>query len=368
MGRRLAIGTMGVVVGVLGLEWALRARQPLAIPFHNELHPYVMFRAPGNVTWQSDGASPSSRAGVPAVEHTNQDGLRVPSAGYDVPRKKPPGQIRLAVLGGSTVRVGTTFDVTLPGALKRRLVADFPDLAIEVLNAGIISAISKQELVYLVTTLLDYELDAILVYDGINDSGQMLYFEQRPDVPYFFGALELAWARHVDDRQAPLWRLIPGRSAIAAALWPGRFGPRADVNPVAAEALIADAGRRATYAAAHGANWMRMHRIAGAYGIPTFFVLQPTSLYGPGGVAAEATGRSPELYANFLVYEALREDAGRVASAGVQVLDLADRWPDPRLYYDGAHVFDEVNDLIAGEIAGFLGPALPAAAGRASRR
>ena len=41
---------------------------------------------------------------------------------------------------------------------------------------------------------------------------------------------------------------------------------------------------------------------------------------------------------------------------GVRVLDMAGAFPDPRLYYDGAHVYDEVNDMIAEPIAAFLMP------------
>jgi hypothetical protein len=128
------------------------------------------------------------------------------------------------MIGGSTVRIGTRFDVTLPGALKRTLQARYPGADMEVINGGIISAISRQELIFLLTTLVDYALDILLVYDGINDSGQMLYYEKRPNFPYNYRVIEEAWTQYVTGRREPLWRLALHRSAILQSLWPKKFG------------------------------------------------------------------------------------------------------------------------------------------------
>lgn len=359
--RALLFVSVSLVFGLSVAELLLRTQAaPSRIPFHNVLHPYVMFRAPADVTWQSSGPSPSSRTGEIAVEMTNADGFRTPAVGYAIPRTKPAGQTRIAVVGGSTVRVGTSFDASLPGALRRALRGRYPDRDIEVINAGIISAISGQELVQLVTELVDFDLDLVVVYDGINDSGQMLYFEHRPNFPYFFGALEGAWSGYLEDRRASLLRLFMSRSALAGFLWPDLFVPMERAIVVAPEQLIADGALRQRYARAHQANWAKMHRIAGAYGIASYFVLQPTSLYGlfPNGRRTDAAPSA--LYANFLVYEDVRAHAVELArTEGIRYLDLAALLPVDS-FYDGAHVYDDVNEHIAAEIEAFIAPDLDA--------
>ena len=107
------------------------------------------------------------------VHHfTNQDGLRVEALDYDLPKRKPIGQWRAAVLGSSAVQLGTTYEDSLPGALRTVLRARYPRRGIEVINAGIQSAVSRQTIAHLLFTVKDYSPDLVIVYDGI----------QRPDV------------------------------------------------------------------------------------------------------------------------------------------------------------------------------------------
>jgi hypothetical protein len=359
-----------LLIAVLIAELILERRKPLKIPFLNELYPYVMFRPPENYAWRSSEPSPSSRKGEYAIAYTNEDSLRIESPDYQLSKKKPVGQIRIAVIGGSTVHIGTRFEVTLPGALKRNLLARYPGRNIEVINAGIISAISRQELILLITTLVDYELDILVIYDGINDSGQMLYFERRPNFPYHYGALENAWSEYLSGIRGPAWKQIMSRSAIAQTLWPSRFTLPYVPNRALPEEIINDSYLRQTYADAYLDNWNKIARVCGAYNIEPFFVLQPTSLYGlfPNGRLSDYD--SPALYANYLVYEDFREEVRRFAKQKPElgVLDLSNFLPDPTRFYDGAHVYDEVNDTIAEEIAGLISPRIDASSDRVGLR
>ena len=65
------------------------------------------------------------------------------------------------MLGGSTTQLASTFDTTLPGALKLLLQRRYPGRDIEVINAGIQSCVSRQSLVQLVTTVVDYHPDMV---------------------------------------------------------------------------------------------------------------------------------------------------------------------------------------------------------------
>ena len=348
-----------IISAILVTESILDERNPPAIPFHNTLYPYVVFRPPSNTEWQSDEPSPSSRTGEIAIEYSNKDGLRVESSDYQLTPEKPKGQFRIVVIGGSTVRIGTRFDVTLPGALKRILNRRFPQSDIEVINAGITSAISRQELIYLITTLVDYEPDMLIVYDGINDSGQMLYYERRPDFPYNFSVMERAWAQYATAKTESVWQHIVSRSAILSNFL-GKTGTQGDLlNPVSAKVLINDKALRTSYAKAHIDNWEKIRRVCAAYGIQPYFVLQPTSLYGlfPEG-KKQRTLPTPvydNLHANYLVYEEFRKTAAEFSKRypDTGTLDLSSMLPTDA-FYDGAHIYDDVNDIVAARLAGLI--------------
>ena len=357
----IALATLILTIGVI--ESVLPAMKPPEIPFHNVLYPYVEFRGPANAVWRSPERTPSSRNQEFAVEFTNGDSLRIESASYKLDKKKPASQIRIAILGGSTVRIGTRFDVTLPGALKRTLNSRYPGRDIEVINGGIISAISRQELVFLVTTLIDYEPDILIVYDGINDTGQMLYYEKRPNFPYNYKVMEEAWKQYVAGYKEPLWRQALNRSNILARLWPQHFGATQILETIPAKLLAEDAALRRTYAEVHADNWDKIARVCSAYGIRPVFILQPTSLYPvfPKGVMGDdqSTPLNQTLYANYLVYEDFHNSVHKFAQdhPGLDVVDMSSALPADA-FYDGAHVYDEVNDVIANRLAETLAPSI----------
>ena len=344
------------VVVILFLEFMLESRKPLEIPFYNVIYPHVEFRPPSNIVWTSPDPSPSSRSGEYAKSFTNHDSFRIASSDYRLLPKKPVGQVRIAVVGGSTVHGGTTYEVTLPGALKQVLRTMHPSVDIEVINAGITSAISRQELVHLLTTVVDYNLDILVVYDGINDSGQMLYYEERPNFPYNYRVKELAWNHYVGGQREHLWLTLLRRSAIANQLWPEMLGERAILKTVQAQSLIKYPGVRQPYADAHVNNWEKIRRVCLAYHITPLFVLQPTSLYATfsGELSPQEMANSPRAasYANFLVYEDMRKKtkAFSVSHPEVRVLDLSSLLP-LEAFYDGAHVYDDINSVIAKELA-----------------
>jgi hypothetical protein len=323
------------------------------------MYPYVEFRPPSNTTWSSDNPSPSSRTGEFALTYTNQDALRVESPEYHLAKNKPQGQIRIAIVGGSTVHIGTRYDVTLPGAVKRVLHDRNPNIDLEVINAGIISAISRQELVFLITTLVDYELDMLVTYDGINDTGQMLDYEKRPNFPYNYRVKETAWNQYVAGKRDPIWEDVLGRSVIFDWLWPQKFGDRKILDRVDPRRLIQDRALRRSYAEAHVDNWEKIRRICDAYKITPVFILQPTSLFGhfSEGAPSEDSLADPEayLYANYLVYEEFRQTTQTFSNKYPETLfsDLSSLLPE-EAFYDGAHVFDEINIQIAEKLADLI--------------
>ena len=341
------------------LEFTLESRKPPEIPFYNVIYPYVEFRPHPNVAWHSTGPSPSSRSGDVAKSYTNQDSLRIPALDYRLDSTKPAGQIRIAMVGGSTVHAATTYEDTLPGALKHVLRAQNPGVDIEVINAGITSSISRQALVHLITALVDYNLDLLVVYDGINDSGQMLHYEERPNFPYNYRVKELAWEQYVSGKRDPIWKEILRRSAIVNRFWPTMFGESPILKKADVGSLIKHPRLRQTYAEAYVNNWEKIRRVCLAYHIIPMFVLQPTSLYATvtADTSPEDMMNSPKAvrYANYLVYEEMRKKTKAFSDSNqdIDVLDLSSLLP-LEAYYDGAHVYDDINIQIAETLANSL--------------
>jgi hypothetical protein len=103
----------------------------------------------------------------------NWRGYRGPAVG-----RKQPGELRVAMLGGSTVfGYGVAWDETIPASLERLLSAKMPGRKVSVVNLGLIG-----EGVYsFLPNLQDFEdlqIDVVCLYEGYND----LLGDQRPNV------------------------------------------------------------------------------------------------------------------------------------------------------------------------------------------
>jgi hypothetical protein len=100
---------------------------------------------------------------------TNSRGFR----SDEVKLPKPPGICRIACVGASTTIEGWTNDTTYPALVQRRLRSDFPTDWIEVVNCGISSFTSGEELIKL-PDYLALEPDLIVEYNGINDLSNLM--------------------------------------------------------------------------------------------------------------------------------------------------------------------------------------------------
>ena len=81
---------------------------------------------------------------------------------------KAPDEVRVIVVGGSAVLHGSAPDQTIPGHLATLLrPAGFHRTT--VYNFGSLSYVSGQELALLLHTVVDYQPEVVVVYDGGND-------------------------------------------------------------------------------------------------------------------------------------------------------------------------------------------------------
>jgi len=107
---------------------------------------------------------------------TNRYGMR----DTDFPRHKAPGTVRIMAVGGSTTFGSYISDNehTYPAVLERLLEEKFPEQNIEVINTAVPGYNTTNSLIHLITRLVYYEPDIVLIYHAINDIRDHLKFEQ----------------------------------------------------------------------------------------------------------------------------------------------------------------------------------------------
>jgi lysophospholipase L1-like esterase len=317
--------------GLSEAQWLDYDRLPVA-----ELKPYV-------------GFAPRANYRSPTV-NTNELGFR----GRAVQSPKPPGRVRVAVIGGSAA-FGTgassdavTFPARLEAALRTRTGRD-----VEVVNAGAPAYVSGQELARLTFEVLDLEPDIAVVYDGFNDLNSALLFDPRPGYPSNFSWLERAV--HFNSlRNLLTYRIRLCAQESGLGFWARRLTGVQDGVPLAApgaDAEIIDTYRR---------NLERMVALLQARGIRVICVFQPTLVgkrrrtAAEDGVLAYMERRHPGYARRFgdllpAAVGAMR----RVASArGVSFVDLSTVFDDSAdtIFFDTAHVTDRGNALIADRL------------------
>ncbi|MGD0618775.1 MAG: SGNH/GDSL hydrolase family protein [Bryobacteraceae bacterium] len=361
---------VGLAAGEVWLRWRTPAHVP--IPFYNRLYPYVMFHPQEKVSFVTATTYDMSHHRRGVAHYTNEDGFRVPAPGYRIARPKPAGQLRIAVLGGSAVQMGSTWEDTLPGALRSVLRGAYPGRDIEVINGGIVSCVSRQSVAELMFTVAPYQPDIVILYDGYNDLFLPITYESRPNFPYNFQTMEDAWNSWRDDRDAPLWRVVLSRSYVF-----NLFARAAPVNTVARAAdgfymganalrpqeVIGNPELVRNHVTAYLSNWRTMIALAATYHYRPVCILQPTasldrafaSAYIARGFAMRKTDADRWVEAFDLFYaEADRQVRALQAEyRNVQILSLAGQYlPARGHFWDLVHVYDEVNTEIAKRIAG----------------
>ena len=341
------------------------------LPFYNVLYPYVMFRPIGSYSYETKETFAMSHFTSRAYVYTNEDGFRIPSPHYNLPKEKPPGQLRIAFLGGSLVELASTFDTTLPGSLRKILRQRYPGRDIEVINAGIQSCVSRQSLAQLLFTVVDYHPDIVILYDGGNDLGLPLTYESRANFPYNFQTMQEAWDLYRQERQQPLWRLALERSnlyrLLRARLHPGdrKMTPTADApfagsNALAPSRIVADQNYVRNYVTAYLSNWRKLIELSAAYHYRPVCILTPTGGFATGYAV-------PELMKSYhldhaAALEWLRALQALFNEASHQIVGMRGAYPDatfidlarfldpPEKYFWDGHVYDEANMVVAQRI------------------
>ena len=351
-----------------------QASSRLTLPFYNELYPYVMFRPHADTVYETPDTHVMSHNTQRVLHYTNADGFRVPEPGYEIPKSKPEGQLRIALLGSSAVELGSTYETTLPGALRAVLRERYPGRDIEVINAGIQSCVSRQSIMQLVFTVLPYQPDIVILYDGVNDIGLPLTYESRANFPYNFQTMQEAWDDYRQEYEQPLWQLLLNRSRVYATLR-AQFSGDAEATTANTVVLGLNKAPNAVtpdyvmytpefveqHIAAYLANWRQLIALSQGFHYVPVCILQPT-----GGLerdyALPLTMRDFGLEENvanewidafdILYKEADRQiDGLKSEQPGRAILNLRSYLtPAEDHFWDLVHVYDETNRKLAERI------------------
>ncbi len=150
--------------------------------------PYMMFTGP----LRAAITSPEPLAtGIDALIRFNDQGFRL---SHNPVLPKPKEELRIFMLGGSTLVLGSPNTASISFAVEQHLQQTGLRNA-RVYNFGVVAFISGQELALLVHRLLELSPDMIVVYDGANDIMGPWGQDPRPDYPFNFAVWEQALSR-----------------------------------------------------------------------------------------------------------------------------------------------------------------------------
>lgn len=159
------------------------------------------------------GAAPVQpyRYPTPFVEfyqRPNYDGsgIRTNDVGFryeDLELTKPTDEIRVFFLSTSVGFNGTTNEATISGLMESSLASmpRFDPSRIRVINASGVSFCSSQSLHLLVTKILDYDPDVLIVFHGPESLFIPTDYESRPGYPFNFALREGRGMSSMADRR-----------------------------------------------------------------------------------------------------------------------------------------------------------------------
>jgi hypothetical protein len=325
-----------------------------------EPRPYFMFGGP------TDGRTvnllPQMDEGAGRAVRLNAEGFRIER---EIVNPKPADEVRIFVLGGSTVIGGRPVAATIPAVIEAHLQANGLPQA-RVYNFGVLSFVSGQELSLLVHRLIDLKPDVVIAYDGGNDVYEPWVYDPRPGYPFNFVTEEEAMSTLSNaEGDAKTIASFARDSALLQALlgttdWFDRMLMRLDRLRGAVN--FGSAQWKEAVVAAYARNITAMCRVARANGALFAGFFQPILAYSrtldSGQIAA--TGGDA-------MVQGLREQRALVpqamamqfpapsVEAGCRFGDLSGFLEnEPDAFSDAIHVDNKSNQLIGRHIAADL--------------
>jgi len=371
--RQINIGLLigcvfGFALGEIYLRvWIPAPERRFSAPIvSNGQRPYYMFTG-----------APNSRGRMVPQQGGGNDSdndYRLNSLGFRIERplvkSKLEGELRIFVIGGSTVFNGAPLEKTIPGQLESEL-RNRGFSGAKVYNFGIVAAVSGQELALLTHLLVDYAPDFVISYGGSNDLHSPYQYDPRPGFPYDFITVQVgtqALARGLDLRSALAGQLF--RSRVIALI----FAPREQEIRLPLSEMRGMVGYRtpeweSAIIDEYSNNLYRMCQLGRAFNFKFYAIFQPSILQkSPLSDAERKLKFGDSEYASYMqrqhdrVVAAFRQlQSGDGRDGTCRFVDLSQIFVnDPRgLFWDFFHLNNDGNATIASAIAANLVARLP---------
>ena len=281
-----------------------------------------------------------------------------------VTHHKPAGEVRIFLVGDSTVIDGGPIENTLPARTERILRQNRLPGA-RVYSFGVMSTCLTQMAHLIWSKLLDYAPDAIIVLSGSTDLFQPWTYDPRPGYPYNAFITERLYDHFFDTHDPQAREDGLSYEALITLIYGELKRLRAEVGWQSAgwERAIVHSYQRATH---------RLTKLSHDSAVPIVGVLQPTVLRKrhltetERGVASGAflayLDRQYRELAAFTALLAERRPYRRTFTA----LDLSGIFLDrtEETFYDIVHYDDAAREIVAGRLASEVSDALRRAARR----
>lgn len=289
----------------------------------------------------------------------NGDGFRIEG---EISAAKPADEIRIFMMGGSTVLFGSPAANTIPGALEAALRAGGLPQA-RVYNFGVAAFVSSQELALLVHRLVYLNPDLVIAYDGGNDLIFPWIYDPRPGFPFNF----LVWEEAIDklsntgNRSKTIASLVQDSALLQALVGTTEWDIRTDRESLRRQAGFAGEPWKRAIVDSYARNIAAMCRTARSEGVLFAAYFQPMLSYSK----QKLDERQLKTSGGAEMVEGVRDERRLVpaavaakmnpADAGCRFGDVSSLFEDePATFTDVIHVKDEANRIIARRIAGEL--------------
>ena len=306
----------------------------------------------GPVPYAMFGGVPNAAlgAGYDVAERLNGQGYR----GREATRPKPEGELRVVMLGGSTVFEGEpALPELLEQELQKRGVA-----RVACFNFGVVSSVSGMEVSRLLFEVTDLQPDLVVFYDGGNDLLLPGVYDPRPGYPFNFAVYESNPLLHRDPASYPSFALFAYGSQLLRTVAPAYFEKRF----VNLEALRQRVGYgsdawKASIAATYVKNLVRGHHLARAWGADFVAFFQPLVFYKPdlGPVESAIVGQNASLRTLIVDLRArVQKDLRPLHEGeGVAVYDLSGIYDEFKsdIFVDVVHTKAQGKQIVARAMA-----------------
>lgn len=267
--------------------------------------------------------------------------------------RSDPEEIRIFVVGDSTMATGTELENTVPKRLERIFQSTFSK-NVKVFNFAVVSSNTEQMCSLIWNRLLDLDPDMIVVVSGGTDAFQPYSFDPRPGFPYNFFITEFLYAHYFDENNDKSWRSGLDYDAAVTGAFDFRTRLREDIE-YGSEAWEMSVARSYT------GSLIKLVRAARAVPVPIFYFLEPIVVRQKNADVSEPRFASPEA----LAYLARQYDHFESSLSKLTALHLPDNLHlidasrclngnGPGEFYDILHYDKDGTATVAQFFAGHL--------------